>query len=156
MYSIHDGKIALGSPALQVDSLPNELSGKPTYICIYMYTHTHTHRHTGLPRCGSAGEESACNAGNPGLIPGSGRSPGEGRGYPLQYSWASLEAQLVKNLPAMQETWLKSLGWEDPLEKGKAIHSRILTWRIPWTVWSVGPQRVGHDWTTFTWFTVLC
>ena len=56
------------------------------------------------------------------------------KGYPLQYSWASLVAQLVKNLPAMQETWVQSLGWEDPLEKGKATHSSILAWRIPWTV----------------------
>ena len=70
----------------------------------------------------SVGKESACIAGNPGLIPGSGRSVGEGIGYPLQYSWASLVAQLVKNLPAMQETWVQSLGWEDPLEKGKAAH----------------------------------
>ena len=53
----------------------------------------------------SVGEESACNAGDPGLIPESGRSPGEGIGYPLQYSWVSLVAQMVKNLPAMQETW---------------------------------------------------
>ena len=52
----------------------------------------------------SVGKESACNAGDPGLIPESGRSAGEGIGYPLQYSWASLKAQLVKNLPAMQET----------------------------------------------------
>ena len=59
------------------------------------------------------------NAGDPGSIPGSGRSPGEGISYPLQYSWASLVAQLVKNLPAMQETWVWSLGWEDTLEKGK-------------------------------------
>ena len=56
--------------------------------------------------------------GDPGLIPGSGRSSGEGIGYPLQYSWASLVGQLVKNLPAMWETWVQSLGWEDPLEKG--------------------------------------
>ena len=67
----------------------------------------------------SVGKESACNAGDPSLIPGLGRSDGEGRGYPLQYSWASLVAQLVKNPPAMQETWVRSLGWEDPLEKGK-------------------------------------
>ena len=59
-------------------------------------------------------------------IPGSGRSAGEGIGYPLQYSWASLVAQLVKNPPAMQEMWDRSLGWEDPLEKGKATHSSIL------------------------------
>ena len=52
----------------------------------------------------------------------------------LQYSWASLMIQLVKNLPALQETWVRSLGWEDPLEKRKATHSNILTWRIPWTV----------------------
>ena len=59
-------------------------------------------------------------------------------------------AQLVKNLPAMQETWVWSLGWEDTLEKGKATHSSILAWRIPWTIQSVGLQRVGHDWVTFT------
>ena len=74
----------------------------------------------------SAGKESTCNAGDPGLIPGSGRSAGEGLGYPLQYSWASLVAQLVKNPPALWETWVQSLGWEDPLEKGKATHSSIL------------------------------
>ena len=73
----------------------------------------------------SVGKESTCNAGDPGLIPGSGRSAGEGIGYPLQYSWASLVAQLVKNPPAMQETWVRFLGW-DPLEKGKTTHSSIL------------------------------
>ena len=82
----------------------------------------------------SVGKESTCNAGDPSSIPGSGRSPGEGIGYPLQYFWASLVAQLVKNPPEMQETWVRSLGWEDPLEKGKAAHSSILAWRIPWTV----------------------
>ena len=71
-------------------------------------------------------KESTCNAGNPSSIPGLGRSPGEGIGYPLQYSWASLVAQLVKNLPAMRETWVWSLCWEDPLEKGKPTHSSIL------------------------------
>ena len=83
---------------------------------------------------GSAGQESTCSAGDPGSIPGSGRSPGEGTGYPLQYSWASLVAQTVKNLPAMQETWVPSLGWEDPLEEGKATHASVLAWRIPWAV----------------------
>ena len=82
----------------------------------------------------SVGKESACNARDHSLIPGSGRSAGEGIGYPLQYSSAFLVAQLVKNLPAMQETWVRSLHWEDPLEKGKATHSSILAWRIPWTV----------------------
>ena len=98
----------------------------------------------------SAGKESACNAGDPGSIPGSGGSAGEGIGYPLQYSWASLVAQLVKTLPAMRETWVQSLGWEDTLEKGKATHSSILAWRIPWTIQSMGLQRVGHDWAPFT------
>ena len=79
----------------------------------------------------SAAKKSACNAGDPSLIPGAGRSPGEGIDYPLQSSWASLVAQLVKNLPAMQETWVQSLGWEDPLAKGKGTHSSILAWRIP-------------------------
>ena len=66
------------------------------------------------------------NAGNPGSIPGSERAPAEGIGYPLQYSWASLVAQLVKKLPAMRETWVQSLGWEDPLKNGKATHSSLL------------------------------
>ena len=79
----------------------------------------------------SAGRESACNAGDPGSIPGLGRSPGEGIGYLLQYSWASLLAQTLKNLPAMWETWVQSLGWEDSMEEGMAIHSSILAWRIP-------------------------
>ena len=98
----------------------------------------------------SAGKESTCNARDPGSIPGLGRSPGEGIGYLFQCSWASLVAQLVKNPPAMWETWIQSLGWEDPLEKGTATHSSILVWRIPWTVWSMGLQRVGHNWATFT------
>ena len=59
--------------------------------------------------------------------------------------WASLVAQLVKNPPAMRETWVRSLGWEDPLEKGKATHSSILAWRIPWTVQSIWLQRVRHN-----------
>ena len=91
---------------------------------------------------GSVSKESACNAGDPSLIPGLGRSTGKGIGYPLQYSWASLVAQLVKNLPVMQETLVQSLGWEDPPEKGKATHSRILAWRISWTIQSMGSQRV--------------
>jgi len=74
----------------------------------------------------SVGKEFAC--------PGSGRSAGEGIDYPLQYSWASLVVQLVKKLPAMWEMWVRSLDWEDPLEKGKATHSSIIARRIPWTV----------------------
>ena len=93
----------------------------------------------------SVGKDSACNAGDPSSIPRLGRSAVEGIGYPLQNFWASLVAQLVKNLPAMQETWVRSLGWKDPLEKGKATHSSILAWRTPWTVQSTGSQRVRHD-----------
>ena len=71
----------------------------------------------------SVGKESTCSAGNLSSIPGSGRSPGEGIGYPLQYTWVSFVAQLVKNLPTMLGTWVQYLGWEDPLEKRKATHS---------------------------------
>ena len=77
-----------------------------------------------------AAKESTCNSGDLSSIPGSGKSTGEGIGYPLEYSWASLVAQMVKNQPAMQETWFRSLSWEDPLEKGMAIHSSILAWSI--------------------------
>ena len=70
-----------------------------------------------------------------------------------------LVAQLVKNPPAVQETWVRSLGWEDPLKKGMATHSSILAWRTPWTgepggLHSMGSQRVGHDWATNTTMTV--
>ena len=84
----------------------------------------------------SVGKESACNTGDPSLVPGSGRSVAEGIGYPLQYSWASLVAQLVKkNTPAIREGDLGSIPrlGKSP-EKGKATHYSILTWRIPWTV----------------------
>ena len=121
----------------------------------------------GFP-CGYSGKESACNVGDLGLIPGLRRSPGEGKGYPLQYSglensmdyvyspwgckesdrtewlslslWASLIAQLVKNLPAVQETEVWSLGREDSLKKAMATHSSILAWRIPWT------EEPGSPW----------
>ena len=101
--------------------------------------------HMGFPG-GSDGKESACKAGDLGLMPGSGRSPGEGNGYPFQYPglghkesdmteqlslWSSLVAQMVKNPPAGQETWVRSLGWEEPLEEGTVTHSSILVWRIP-------------------------
>ena len=69
----------------------------------------------------SVGKESTCNAGDSSSIPGLGRSTGEGIGYPLQYSWALLVVQLVKNLPAVRETWVWSLGWEDSLENGKLL-----------------------------------
>ena len=79
----------------------------------------------------SAAKESACNAGDPSLIPGLGRFPGEGIGYPLQYSWASFVGQLVNNPPVTQEIWAQSLGWEDPLEENMATHPSVLAWRIP-------------------------
>ena len=82
----------------------------------------------------SADKESICNAVDPGLIPGSERSSGEGIGYPLKYSWVSVVSQLVKNPPAIWEAYFPSLGWEDSLKKGKATHSSILAWRIPSTV----------------------
>ena len=79
----------------------------------------------------SAGKESVCNAGDPSSVSGSGRFPEEGTGYLLQYSWTSLVAQAVKNPPAIQETWVESLDWEDLLEEDMATHSSILAWRIP-------------------------
>ena len=96
------------------------------------------------------------NAGDPSLIPGSGRSPGEGIGYLLQYFGASLVVQMEKNLPATLEPWVRSLGWGDPLEKGTATHSSILAWRIPWTeetarLQSFCFQRVGNDWAKGLW-----
>ena len=91
----------------------------------------------------SAGKEFAFSAGDPSLTSGLGRSPGEEIGYPLQYSRASLVAQTVKNLPAMRETWVQSLGWEDLLEESMATHSNILAWRIPGTGSLVGCHLWG-------------
>ena len=84
------------------------------------------------------------------MIPGLGRSLGGRYGNPFQYSWSPLVAQTIKNLPAMLETWVRSLGWEDPLEEGMATHSSILAWRVPWTeepgrLQSIRLQIVGHD-----------
>ena len=92
-----------------------------TYICPLPF------KFSGFPDS-SVGKESACNAGDP--VRFLGREDQLEKGY----SWASLVAQLVKNPPAMQETWAQFLGWEDPLEKGKVSHCNILAWRIPWTV----------------------
>ena len=112
-----------------------------TFYFILIYSHS------------SSDKESACNRGDPSLIPGLGRSPGEGIGYPLQYSWASLGAQMVNNLTTIWETWVWSLGWEDPPEEGIATHSSILAWRISMDreaggLQSMESQRVGHDWAT--------
>ena len=94
--------------------------------------HAYVHKR-GFPDS-SVSQESTCNAGDSSSIPGLGRSAGEGIGYPLQYSWAAIVTQLVKNPPTMWETWVWSLGWQDPLEKGRVTHSSILAWKIPWNV----------------------
>ena len=108
----------------------------------------HICRDMGFPDS-SAGKESACNAGDLSSIPGSGRFPGEGIGCPLQYSWASLMTQMVKNLPAMWETWVWSLDWEDPLEGSMATHTTILSWRIPMDrgAWWATVHGVIKSWT---------
>ena len=98
----------------------------------------------------SAGKESTCKAGDPSSIPRSETIPGRRDRYPLEYSWASLVTQMVENPPAMWETWVRSLDWEDPLEEGLATHSSILAWRISWTeelgrLQSMGVQRVRHS-----------
>ena len=107
----------------------------PDFVCFSftLLLETKMAMSMGFPHS-SLGKESSCNVGDPGSVPRLGRSAGEGIGYSLQYSWASFVAQLVKNPPAVRETWVGSLGWEDPLEKGKATHASILAWRIPWTV----------------------
>ena len=94
----------------------------------------------------SSGKESACNAGDSCSIPGSGRPPEEGIGYPVLYSWASLVGQLVKNPPAMCEACVWSLGWEDPWDKGKATHASILAWRIPNSIHCI-VQRIAKSQT---------
>ena len=99
---------------------------KPSVAFGAFLLYYHHHGNFNILFHSSVGKESACSAGDPSSIPGSGRSTGEGIGYPLQYSWASLVAQLVKNLPALWKTWVRSLGWEHPLEKGKATHSSSL------------------------------
>ena len=92
-------------------------------ICIF------SENYLGFPG-GLDGLESTCSVGDLGSTPGLGRSPGERTVYPLQYSWTSLVVELVKTPPAMRETWVQSLGWEDPLEEGMATHSSTLAWRI--------------------------
>ena len=95
----------------------------------------------------SAGKESTCNAGDSGFIPGSGRSPGEGIGSPLQYSWASLVAHMIKNPLAIWETMVQYLGSNDSLEKGTATHSSVLAWRTPWVEEAGRLQTMGSQTT---------
>ena len=106
----------------------------------------------------SVSKESTCNAGDPSSIPGLGRSPREGIRYPLQYSWASLVAQLVKNLTAMWETWVRSLGWEDLLEEGMATHYSIPAWRISMDrgAWWATVHGVAKSWTQLSTHTSIC
>ena len=114
--------------ALQANSLPLSYWGSPEFAFPQILDFPGS----------SAGKESTCNAGDPSSISGSGRSAGEGIGYPLQYCWASLVAQLVKNPSAVWETWVQSLVWEHLLQKGKATHSSILAFLeyfmfgLPW------------------------
>ena len=100
----------------------------------------------------SAGKESSCQCRSPWFDFWVGKSPGEGIGYPPQYSWASLVSHMKKNLPAMWEIWVRSLSWEDPLEEGMATHCSVPAWRIPmdrgaWQVTDPG-FAVWHDWAT--------
>ena len=112
------------------------MSGYKVYVYVYMYAYISM----GFPDS-SVGNESACNSGDPGSIPGSGRFTWRRDRLPTPVFLGFLVAQLLKNLPAMWETWVWSLGWEDPLEKGKATHSSILVWRILWTVWVHGVTK---------------
>ena len=107
--------------------------------------------HGGFPGS-SAGKESSCNTGDPDSIPELERSPGEGNGYPLQCSWISLVAQLVKSPPAMQETWAQSRGWEGLLEKGMVTHSSVLAWRIPGLYRTRGHKESDMTERLFTFF----
>ena len=97
----------------------------------------------------SAGKESVWNAGDSSLVSGLGKCPGKRIGYPLQYSWTFLVAQMVKNLLSMQETWVGSLSWEDPLEEGMATQSSIPAWRIPMDrgAWWATVHGVARSWT---------
>ena len=118
------------------------------YICIYAHIWT-----LNIPKYvwfikvilygSSAGKESTCNAGDPGLIPGSGRSPEEGIGYPLQYSWVSLVAQMVNNLPTMRETWVLSQGRSPGEGNGNPLQYSCLENPMDTGAWqSMGLRRV--------------
>ena len=113
-------------PLLTLKPAPPGFPVSENHNSIFVVAQTHWH----FPDS-SVGKEPTCNAGDPGSIPGSGRPAGEGIGYALQYSWVFLMSLLVSNWPAMRETWVPALSWEDPLQKGKATHSSILTWRVP-------------------------
>ena len=130
---------------MKFKSIYSKTNGFTVPLCSYFSSF---YMQWGFPG-GSDGKVSACKEEDLGSISGSGRST-EGIGYPLQYSWASLVAQMVKNLPAVQETWVGSLGWEDPLEESMATTPVFLPGESPWTeepgrLKSMGSQRVRHD-----------
>ena len=133
-------------PLFTTSQYPHEAPGwiSISYLFLCIWLHLFLYSSVGLSGS-SAGKESACNAGDPGSIPESERTPWKGIGYPFQYSWASLMVQMVKNPPAMWETWVQSLSHEDPLEEEMATHSSILAWRIPWTEEAGGLQCVGSQ-----------
>ena len=159
-------KKCLSSPALDVSLIPEDTWRPGTWSqsesiywwsdwhfdflwCNRKWNISHPCNVMGFPG-NSADKESACKAGDSGSVPASGSSPGEGIGYPLQYSWVSLVAQTVKNPPAMWKTRaLQSLGWENPLEEEMATHFSILAWRIPWTEEPGGftVHGVAKSWT---------
>ena len=97
----------------------------------------------------SAGKESTCNAEDPVSIPGSRRSPVEGIGYPTTILGLPWVTQMVMNPSEMRETWVKCLGWEDPLEEGMATHSSFLAWRIPMDkgAWWATVHGLSKSWT---------
>ena len=117
--------------------------------CLVSFYGTATWLRYGFPSS-TAGKESASNAGDPDSIPGLGRSPGEGVGYPLQYTWASYVVQLLRESTCNVGNPGSISGLGRCSGAGKSTHSSILAWRIPWTVSSMGSQRVGHHWATFT------
>ena len=122
---------------------------KPESVTVSIVSPSLCHEVMSFPGS-SAGKESACNTGDTGSIAGSGRSPGEGIDYPLQYSWTSLVAQMVKNPPAVWETWVQSLGREDPGRRAWQPTPVFLSGESPWTeepgrLQSTGSQRVGHN-----------
>ena len=132
------------APSLIFSSIP------PTSVCICVSTRSHNHfliAKWGFPGS-SARKECTCSAGDPGSIPESGRSPGEVIDYPLQYSWASLVAQTVKNLPTMRETWVRSLDWEDSRRRPQQPTPVFLPGKLG--AWWATVHGVAKSWTQLT------
>ena len=120
------------------------------YVCVYVCVCVCVYVYICFPDS-SAGTESTCNAGEPSSIPGSGRSPGEGISYPLQYFWASLVAQMINNLPAMWENWVhpwvRKISWRRVWQPTPIFLHRESPWiEEPGELKSMVLQKVGHDW----------